>query len=219
LMDDGLKQRIIGAVVLIVAAVVFLPMLLTGQDETTRVEVEVPEPPTMDDREIALSGPVELPEPEPVPNIPQSYPSDPLAPAPSPVVGAPPQVPGPAADVPPMVTAPSAPPPPPPAAAAPPAPAPAPAPAAAPTATAGNWVVQLGSFSSAENAEGLRQTLRTQGYNAYTLSIQVDGKPITRVYVGPVVEREEANRLRDELARRQGNRGLVVAYDSNTRPR
>jgi DedD protein len=80
-------------------------------------------------------------------------------------------------------------------------------------------VVQLGSFSSAENAEGLRQTLRTQGYNAYTLSIQVDGKPITRVYVGPVVEREEANRLRDELARRQGNRGLVVAYDSNTRPR
>ena len=41
-MDERLKQRIIGAVVLIVAAVVFLPMLLSGQDETVQVEVEVP---------------------------------------------------------------------------------------------------------------------------------------------------------------------------------
>ena len=46
-MDDKLKQRLIGALVLIVAAVVFLPMLLSGQDETVRVEVEVPEAPVM----------------------------------------------------------------------------------------------------------------------------------------------------------------------------
>lgn len=77
----------------------------------------------------------------------------------------------------------------------------------------------MGSFSSAENAEGLRQTLRAQGYNAYTLSARVDGRDITRVFVGPVVERAEANRLRDELARRQGSNGLVVAYDATTRPR
>lgn len=204
-MDDGLKQRIIGAVVLVIAAVVFLPMLLTGQDETSRVEVEVPDPPAMDEREIALAAPVELPDPEPVPDIPPSPVPQPGAPVPppGPAIGTP------AAPTPPVV---SAPPPPPPAAA--PAPAPAPAPS-----TAGNWVVQLGSFSSAENAEGLRQTLRTQGYNAYTLSANVEGRTITRVFVGPVVEREEANRLRDELARRQGSKGLVVAYDSNTRPR
>lgn len=206
-MDDGLKQRIIGAVVLVIAAVVFLPMLLTGQDETSRVEVEVPDPPAMDEREIALAAPVELPDPEPVPDIPPSPVPQPGAPVPppGPAIGTP------AAPTPPVVTAPPPPPPPP---AAAPAPAPAPAPS-----TAGNWVVQLGSFSSAENAEGLRQTLRTQGYNAYTLSANVEGRTITRVFVGPVVEREEANRLRDELARRQGSKGLVVAYDSNTRPR
>lgn len=204
-MDDGLKQRIIGAVVLVIAAVVFLPMLLTGQDETSRVEVEAPEPPVMDDREIALAAPVELPEPEPVPDIPPS-------PAPQPAAPVPP--PGPAIGAP----AAPAPPPPPPAPAAAPAPAPTPAPAPAAPATSGNWVVQLGSFSSADNAEGLRQTLRTQGYNAYTLSARVDGRNITRVFVGPVAERAEANRLRDELARRQGSNGLVVAYDANTRP-
>ena len=46
-MDEGLKQRIIGAVVLIIAAVVFLPMLLSGQDETVQVEVDVPEAPVL----------------------------------------------------------------------------------------------------------------------------------------------------------------------------
>lgn len=208
-MDNGLKQRIIGAVVLVIAAVVFLPMLLTGQDETTRVEVDVPEPPALDDREITLAAPVELPEPEPVAEIPPSLP-EPAAPPAEPVA------PAPAPAAPPMVTAPSAPPSAPPAA-APPAPAPA-APSTPPAAPAsGNWVIQLGSFSSAENAEALRQTLRTQGYNAYTVAARVGGNAITRVFVGPVVERDEANRLRDELARRQGNKGLVVAYDSSNR--
>lgn len=83
-MDDGLKQRIIGAVVLVIAAVVFLPMLLTGQDETSRVEVEAPEPPAMDEREIALAAPVELPEPEPVPDIPPAPVPQPGAPVPPP---------------------------------------------------------------------------------------------------------------------------------------
>ena len=52
-MDDKLKQRLIGALVLIIAAVVFLPMLLSGQDETVRVEVEVPEAPVMDEGEVS----------------------------------------------------------------------------------------------------------------------------------------------------------------------
>ncbi len=215
-MDDGLKQRIIGAVVLVIAAVIFLPMLLTGQDETSRVEIEVPEPPPMDDREIARPAPAELPDPEPIPEIPPSAAPDPMSPpsppaAPGPAIGAPAPAPAPAPVEPPMVTAPTSPP-----AATPPPTAAPPAASPAPTAT-GNWVVQLGSFSSASNADGLRQTLRAQGYNAYTRSTQVDGRSITRVYVGPVVEREEANRLRDELARRQGSKGLVVAHDSNTR--
>ena len=60
-MDERLKQRIIGAVVLIVAAVVFLPMLLSGQDETVQVEVEVPEAPLLDREPIAPVEPAELP--------------------------------------------------------------------------------------------------------------------------------------------------------------
>ncbi len=214
-MDSGLKQRIIGAVVLVIAAVVFLPMLLTGQDETTRVEVEAPDRPVMDESEIEVAAPMEPSDPdEPVMGVPPT----PLPVPPPPGVTPPPAPP--IADTPPPAPAPAPAPSPEPAAPVAPAPATAPAPSPAPSPSAeaqGGWVIQLGSFSSAGNADGLRQTLRTQGYNAYTRSVQVDGRTITRVYVGPVVDREGANRLRDELARRHDNKGLVVAHDASTR--
>lgn len=204
-MDQGLKQRIIGALVLIVAAVVFLPMLLSGQDETVTVEVDAPPAPQMDQREIDVAAPVELPQPEQVPDLPPTPLPDP-APIPLPEPSEPPTPPEPAVAV---VTEPE------PVVQEEPASTPsAPAPAAAP---AGDWVVQLGSFSSDANAQGLRETLLTQGYNAYTRSSSVDGKSVTRVYVGPVIDREGANRLRDELARRHGSQGMVMAYDSDNR--
>lgn len=195
-MDERLKQRIIGAVVLIVAAVVFLPMLLSGQDETVQVEVEVPEAPLLDREPIAPVEPAELPPAPTVAAMPETLepapaPVEPVAtPEPAPVVEPAPE--------PETVTA-----------------APEPTAEPAPAAT-GDWVIQLGSFSSAANAEGLSQTLRTQGYNAYTHAVTVQGNAITRVYVGPLASREAANRLRDELERKRGNKGLVVAYDASS---
>ncbi|MEH6388622.1 SPOR domain-containing protein [Pseudomonas profundi] len=208
-MDQGLKQRIIGALVLIVAAVVFLPMLLSGQDETVTVEIDAPPAPQMDEREIDVAAPVELPQPEQVPDLPPTPLPDP-EPIPLPEPSEPPEPPEPAVAVAPT---------PQPADAIPPAPAePAPSqPTQAASAPTGDWVVQLGSFSSTSNAEGLRETLLTQGYNAYTRSSSVDGQSLTRVFVGPVIDREGANRLRDELARRHGSKGMVVAYDSDNR--
>ncbi|WP_022964203.1 SPOR domain-containing protein [Halopseudomonas pelagia] len=189
-MDDKLKQRLIGALVLVVAAVVFLPMLLSGQDETVSVEVQAPQQPEMSSQPIAPAAPIELPEPEPVAGIPETevipmLVEEGLSEAPA------------------VVT--------------PPEPAtatPAPEPTPAPTAGQGDWVIQLGSFSAAANADGFKEKLVEQGYNAYTVAATADGKAITRVYVGPVLDRASANRLRDELERRQGAKGFVVAFDA-----
>lgn len=196
-MDEGLKQRIIGALVLVVAAVIFLPMLLSGQDETEQVQVDVPEPPVLDEREIAAAVPPSLPEPAPVPEIPQSagQPADEPVATPLPDTASIEPVP--------VVTEPAAP-------VAEPEPAPA---------TSGGWVIQQASFSSVENAEGFRKTLGGQGYNAYTRSAQTDGKTIVRVYVGPLESREAAARVRDELQRRHQNKGLILAHDDSTRAR
>ncbi|XVN16889.1 SPOR domain-containing protein [Pseudomonas corrugata] len=71
-----------------------------------------------------------------------------------------------------------------------------------------SWSVQLASLSSRESAENLQKSLRSQGYNAYIRS--ADGK--NRVFVGPLIERAEADRLRDLLGRQQNLKGFVVRF-------
>lgn len=210
-MDEGLKQRIIGALVLVVAAVVFLPMLLSGQDETEQVEVTVPDASVLDDREMAAAAPPPLPEPAPVPDMPQAIVESQDSPAETPLPDT--------AAIEPVTVVPE---PEAPVAAPEPEPAPAPAPVEQPAAAAtpaGGWVIQQASFSNDANADSFRQTLAGQGYNAYTRSAQSGGKTIVRVYVGPLESREAAARVRDELQRRHQNKGLILAQDDSNRAR
>ncbi|VFT04884.1 DedD protein [Pseudomonas aeruginosa] len=53
-----------------------------------------------------------------------------------------------------------------------------------------------------------QKTLRSQGYNAYIRSF--DG--MNRVFVGPVIQRAEADRLRDQLSKQQKLNGFVVRF-------
>jgi len=193
LLDKGLKQRIVGALVLVALAVIFLPMLLTRQDEREHVEVEVPTAPVSPGMPQNVAPPVEVPvASEPIPgDVDQPLP---LEPQPEPETVEPPVV----------------------------AVQPQAQPQARPQATtpqsatsrldeAGlpvSWSVQLASLSSRSGAEALQKTLRSQGYNAYIR--QVDG--MNRVFVGPVIERREADRLRDQLNRQHKLSGFVVRF-------
>ncbi|NER66306.1 SPOR domain-containing protein, partial [Pseudomonas sp. MAFF212427] len=90
---------------------------------------------------------------------------------------------------------------------------PAKAVATAPAKVDGNglpvsWSVQLASLSNRANAENLQKTLRSQGYNAYIRA--ADGT--NRVFVGPLIERAEAERLRDVINRQQKLKGFVVRF-------
>lgn len=216
MVDKGLMQRIIGALVLVALAVVFVPMLFNREDPADQVEVEAPAmPATPAAPEVAVQ-PVEVPEPVPEPS--EEYeiieeqdvaevqvPGEPIREVPALAEPAAPAAPTP------LPAAPAAPEPAAPAAVAP-APKAAPAPAAEPRLDANNlpvsWSVQLASLSSRENAEKLQQKLRSQGYNAYIRTI--DG--MNRVFVGPLLERNEANRLRDQLQRQQKLDGFVVRF-------
>ena len=42
LLDKDFKQRMVGALVLLALAVIFLPMLLSREDESQRVQVDAP---------------------------------------------------------------------------------------------------------------------------------------------------------------------------------
>ena len=69
----------------------------------------------------------------------------------------------------------------------------------APSAPAEAWAVQMGSFSSRDNAVALRDRLREDGYDALLSNVKQGSAKMTRVAVGPLIERDNAVRLRQEL--------------------
>jgi DedD protein len=211
LLDKAYKQRMVGALVLVALAVIFLPMLFSRQDEQRQVTVEAPAAPQAPAMPQVQMETVAVPEPqtlsqEPVPTdeevAEETAPTAPVATAPAPTAPI-------------MITKPVAPP-----AVAKPIPAPAQpitASSSKPDTTQSrvdanglsvSWSVQLASLSSRASAESLQKTLRSQGYNAYIRS--ADGK--NRVFVGPLIERAEADRLRDLLGRQQNLKGFVVRF-------
>lgn len=45
-MDDGLKQRLVGAIVIVAAAIIFIPMIFNQTERTPQdIQVELPQPP------------------------------------------------------------------------------------------------------------------------------------------------------------------------------
>ena len=210
LLDSAYKQRMVGALVLVALAVIFLPMLFSRQDEQRQVVVQAPAAPQapvmpqVQVEPVVVPEPQALPEEEPVPSesdvAAQQAPSMPVQPS-VPVVKPAPAV-----------------------AAKPAAPAPAPKPVAPQPAAPGkpevgqsridpnglsiSWSIQVASLGNREGAEALQKKLRSQGYNSYIRS--ADGK--NRVFIGPLIERAEADRLRDLLDRQQGLKGFVTRF-------
>jgi len=73
------------------------------------------------------------------------------------------------------------------------------------------WVVQVGSFSDPENAENLVYRLRDGGYRASSEAVTGAAGTAWKVRVGPVVERQDAEKLADSLKRDLGLDGLVMS--------
>jgi DedD protein len=79
------------------------------------------------------------------------------------------------------------------------------------SATAG-WVVQLGSFASARNAYALRDRLKAKGHKAFARSSGQGAEAVTRVYVGPDASREAAQERVSRLLGETRLQGIVIRY-------
>ena len=208
-LDKGMKQRMVGALVLVALAVIFLPMLFTREAEMRQVRVEAPQAPAMPSLPEVKVDPVTVPQPQEVPEAPQPAPvvvDESTAPAstPSQPITASPQTQAQAQPAKPQAAAPAA------KVETKPAATPA---QAAPSKIDVNglpvsWSIQLASLSNRAGAEKLQQTLRSQGYNAYIRS----AGGMNRVYVGPLIERAEAERVRDAVNRQNSLKGFVVRF-------
>lgn len=195
LLDSGLKQRIVGALVLLALMVIFLPMLLSRQDDRQRVVVDAPAMPQAAEMLQVELEPVSVPQAQLLPDEPVPMTEAELAAA-EPVAE-------PAKAVEPVV-----------AIAVPSVTKPSVAEVAVPVSRLDanslpiSWSIQLASLSSRSGADTLQKSLRAAGYNAYIRNVE----GMNRVFVGPVIERAEANRLRDQLTRQQKLNGFVVRF-------
>jgi len=207
-MDNLLKQRLVGAVVLVALGVIFIPMLLEGPNRTLVPDMdEMPEPETLAP-ELPLEPfpPAEAPQPpqraivtEPAGTATSAGSADeaPQTP-PEPVTPPPvPALPQPAAEPvkPPVAEKPDT----------------RPAAAPVPDKAADSWVVQVVSLSSKANALALRDKLRKGGFATQVEQVRIDGKTHYRVRVGPFLERADADRAREQIAQRFAQNGRVMS--------
>ena len=202
-MQQGLKQRLVGGLVILALIVIFLPMLLQGPVERTRVDVPIQVPP---EPKVPADGTLPPPDftAQPTPgqdgdtSVPQ--PSDDTATADDqsgastdtnsqgvadrrdeePLVAAE-QQPSEEQDE------------------------------AAPAGRPGSWVVQVGAFSEATNAERLRERLVEAGFDsAYRAQSRADGEVLHRVRVGPVATRADAEGIEKRLRRSLELDGILL---------
>ena len=203
-MDDiNLKQRLVGAVVLVSLAVIFIPMILDGRDPTVNYITKSNIPPKPERDFVSRIIPLN-PSPVPQPEV--------LSEAPA---AASVQV-----DTPPAETDTEKP------AEKPTAPKPVAKPRSEPEAEVvakpeivvkpktglSAWAVQVGSFSSKENAYALRDKLRKQGFTVFVDTLYSKDTPVFRVRVGPEIKREQADALQAKLAKQLKAKPIVVQH-------
>ncbi len=208
-MEIPLKQRLIGAAVLIALAVIFLPMFLDGAGRREQLQMEMKIPP-----EPKFSFKYEEPPaPEPVTHRPKATPPPALAEVPREVAPSKGERPGGGAPGPGGSKA-------------RPAPVVAPAPVGRGSGSQGTrakpareavkrttWVVQAGSFVREANAKALHRRLARDGFAAFVETYRGTGKaPAYRVKLGPVDSRAKASALKVRLKRKEGIDGIVMGY-------
>ncbi len=195
-MDVLLKQRLVGAIVLVALGVIFVPMILESPSQTLVPEMEaLPEPENQ-----VISAPLEsFPAPDAIPAEPDTaiILTDPQPTAVSEAPAEPAQPvaePEPEPEPEPVVAEPE------------------PETRPAKSEPLGSWVVQMGSFSSEQNALRLRDKLRKNGFATQVEKARIEGKSRFRVRVGPFLERVDAEQSRKQIQDKLTLKGRVLSY-------
>lgn len=208
-MDDGLKQRLVGALVLVALAVIFLPSLF---QRDTRIPIDttslIPVAPVVEPVTIDIAQKPEGFDPAPQPG--QAY-QPPVAVVESPSVVEPnttdkQEV---ASNIAPLK----------------------PQSIAEPTPTAKPkvvkkalkpgldskgipraWVVQVASFKASARAKAFNDKLLAKGYRAYIRTLNTQKGTVSRVFVGPVVDQKQATALKKKLDKAYSLNALVLKF-------
>ncbi len=205
-MNDILKQRLVGALILLALGVVFWPIIFVEPDWKKSAEQTIPVPPQVSTDELAspdeagLRGSAELaatsdsqgvdpaqaipPEGAPASNEEAIAPT----PAPTPVQPATMPVPDDARSESPQPLAMDS--------------------DGVPVA----WTLQVATVSSAEKAENLRQQLLEMKQAVYVTTVRTGGRSLHRVCIGPKFERAALEKLQAGINAKFGVTSIIARY-------
>ena len=192
-MDRVLKERLVGAAVLVAIGAWLIPWVLDGPEQlsapqstalelpapaaedppirTETIELERRDSPVASDQDSAPGAAALVPDQPPVAAVTEApAPTEAAIPAPAPAA----------------------------APAAPPAPAAAKPAASDPAGT--SWYVQLGAFGERANADRLAARVGTYGYDADVAGFPVSGPTVYRVRLGPEPTRARAEAIASALS-------------------
>lgn len=213
-MDSALKQRLIGAAVLIALAIIFVPMFFSGSapvQPSDTVNLEIPPPPDREFQTRVLAVDSARPGTSTTPPA-GVVTRDTIATLDT---GATPRVDirdQPTATVPAVAPTPAV-----------IAPTPAPTaetavPPAAGTAANGRFFVHLGVYASSKNAADLVASLKQGGYAALAQPTRFQGKDAQRVRVGPYATRADAEvaRIRIKAIKSDVPSSVISSADDQT---
>lgn len=213
--DFDPKHRIIGAVILVALAVIFVPAILdrSGQPETATVS-DIPPPSSQNENKVVV-----VPVTPPASTAGPAIGADPSAPADKPATAETPPVTAKAPTEQP-VPAPRAKEPPPVANAATAtrtkeltgAAKPAPKPVSRQAEVKNGWVVQVGTFANSANANRLQGQLQKMGHKVNVDRINRGGNNSLRLRVGPFKDKAHAVKAQGQIRRDTGVQGVVLAY-------
>lgn len=220
-MNDGFKQRLVGALVLLSLAVIIWPIVFVettgpGMDRSTQI------PPMPAFTKFKVEQPQRpkgiVPVAEPVIEVAEEDRAKPSVGTASPSATSPAGRPGAAAKPANPV-----------AAAKPkvePMPKPKPKPAAAPVAATStakptldsrglplSWSLQVASLQDAKKASELKASLIDQGYKAYLRKVQTTRGEVSRVYIGPKLDRSSLQDIKAGVDKRYQVNSLIVQFD------
>ncbi|HFB67281.1 MAG TPA: hypothetical protein ENJ60_17225 [Aeromonadales bacterium] len=172
MIDSGLKQRLVGAAVLIALAVLFLPAILDGRKAQYFDEALIP--PRPDDAKLEKLA-QQLAE-----NIRQS---------PSTTKTADKEMPDTKKQPPPQRKD--------------------------HTALKNAYIIQVASFADKINAVNMVNTLKKQGFNAFVgrEKVKRKGKLLSRVLIGPVIKRSEADKIMQKIKKNNKLNASIVVFD------
>ncbi len=200
-METTLKQRLIGAVVIIALAVIFVPMILdgSGRDESVALNMEVPPEPTFT-FESELPDPKKLDELPPIEKSPeQSIKTKASEETASKTVEKQPKEENTATEKQPEKQVATS--------------------SQVVDATENHietnpalaaWAVQVAAFGEKDKAIALQDKLLASNLSAFTEQSGKGNKMIYRVKVGPELKRENAEKLRDKIEKEHGLKGSFV---------